>query len=830
MENPREEVEAVEPKHGSLRKRADEIHTQSNTLQLLTLQWTHLQSHFQSVSEGLLEQEKELVDAREKVRLKEIEVEDGMKLVLEFSREKKDKVSQLGSLKDKILACQSLLSGKHRELGDINQQISGKTVDLGVLTMSVQELACEHKQVVKSISDCTFHLNEVKKLIKKKKKRLRSSLEESINKSTSEFHSQDEKIRLELISKAASLDVFNGKLETCVKNVRLKQAELDASRSKHRKELEEFALQFGDKSVVVVGEHLNECVVKLESRVTQLNSIQSQLLSCHQRLISKDKYLDSELKLLQEKKKQSSSIAAGRSLQSLLNEHFKWHDLVLSEVWTTLLKSPDPAKLVLDEMLGFHPQGKSGEYELRVVRKSCITLLELLCGISPHLKLQVSKQAMELAGAWKSELGTSAANSLQVLGLVKLVSAFRLPSAFQAYGFHCLHKDISSNMKFDVKQEWEALAFAENLLGSYILPPIVAVDQFENPMNQSSGEIMSITNSYEGGFPRQLLPDDPVPSESSTSVLTALRHSNDPANIVFHVIQKSLVQQGSRSIKPYDSRSALKHHVLLLQQLMSVSQVVVSPHVKEAAKNMAVTWRGSLRQETMDILAFLLFLAAYQLAAHFEEDDVLKLAAKIIRYAKAPKLWSDLGLGAKVPGLIRNLVRKDMYVEAARFSCAFQLVDDYPPHLYLLKLLEKSRTFERGKLLLESQCEAFKRHLEFLQRVVKRGRDLKFDHSPVNSKIVEHFEELSKLLETKRECLLDVAGRIQPQRQAGSDQYGHHGATNTIPSYRAKPTDQTSTIAPQPTAFLLQQQNWPWQGGSLTHRGKRNKRPRSGEH
>ncbi|CAN1285259.1 FRIGIDA-like protein 5 [Linum perenne] len=923
---------------------------------LPTEQVNHLelkQAPFQSIIKGLLEQENDLAVAREKVRVREIEVEDGMKTVREFFRDKSLKDLELGLLQDQILERQSVLALKEKELGDIDERISGKAAELGVVTKSVEELVRkknEVEEIVKSISDCACQLqlkqkelNEVKGIIRdcksgewrlaelqeksrrcceelqvkeeelsgvktcieecfkelslkkeelERKEKQLQSLEESIRSCTSKFHFEDNKYKEELKSKANWLDCVQEKVETSLKNLELKQTELAAIQSsidtgrkyftvrekligilesrisKRQLEVEEMeeqklsmqilikvfaqSLESGDKSLCVVEEHICKCIAKLESRLGQLSLIQSKLLGWQQRLKSKEQDLDSKQKLLEkhnaeveEKEKQLSSIATdfqpscdasvesstddqggnGGSLQSLLNEHLRRHDLLLSKVWTALLKSPDPAKLVLDAMSGFYPKESSGEYDLSVIRKSCITLLELLYRIFPQIKPQVSKESMELARAWKSKLGTAASNSLQVLGLVKLVSAFRLPSAFKAYGFHSLHKDVNSNMNVDVNEEWKALSFAENLVGSYILPQTVTLDQ--NPIHRSSEEIVSITSPYEGGFPQLLLQDEPLSSELSSNVLTtALRHSKDPANMVFRMIQNSFVQHGSNRIKPHD-RSVTKHHFLLLQQLMSVSPTV-SSHVREAARNLAVTWRASLRQEMMDILVFLLFLATYGLATHFEEDDILKLAEKITQHAKGPELWSDLGLKVKVPGLIKSLIEKDMYIEAARFSCSFRLVDDYPPHIFLLKFLEKSKTFERGRLLLESQRQAFNSHLEHLKHLIQLMQELEFDRSLVNSKIVEHFKDLSRQLELKQNCLLVAAGTIQPQRQAELDQ---DGATNTIPSYKTNPSDQTSTAAENPSAFSQQQHmyNWPWQGGSLTHRAKRNKRPRIDE-
>ncbi|CAN1761151.1 FRIGIDA-like protein 5 [Linum perenne] len=358
---------------------------------------------------------------------------------------------------------------------------------------------------------------------------------------------------------------------------------------------------------------------------------------------------------------------------------------------------------------------------------------------------------------------------------------------------------------------------------------------------------MPISISEESIWP-QMLQDDPLPSPlSSDEVTTALGNSDDPAKMVFNEIKCSLMRYGKKRTEPCDE-SVPRYQVLLLQQLISGSSVV-SPRVKEEAKELAVTWRASLGQAALDSLAFLLFLAAYKLAPRFEEDDVLKLAENITHYTKAPELWSALGLKEKLPALIKRLVKRDMYMEAARFSCAFCLVDDYPPHLIVLKFLEKTCTLEKGRLLLESQViemfslasrflpfsilllnmdlggrelqsEAFNKHMDYLKQLIQRVQELNFDRNLVNWKLVEHFQDLARMLEREKSCILGVAAIIP---QVGSKQYHYNEAidTSTIGQSSAAAAHQYYT------AFREEEQKSTCQDGNLTHQGQINKRSRT---
>ncbi|CAN0920621.1 FRIGIDA-like protein 5 [Linum grandiflorum] len=755
------------------------------------------------------------------------------------------KEKELASVRTSIKVCVKELGWGKEELQRQRYEIHEDRSQVDAVKLRIEEL--EEELELKEVK-----FNEVNKSVKAKQKQL-ESVEETFNKYSKRLQHCNE----ELESKTKKLGRVKEEIVTSVTNLQLKQAELSEIRSSVVK-LEQVKEQQQVSVQALAEEHLSKCAEKLELKMAQLNTIRCKLTDCNKKLAAKkqdvdsmkqklekdveqikwkEKELESRQKLLEErnaaveeKEKEVNNLAEscsaasverciqggnGRNLQSLLNEHFKKHDLLLSEVLSALLKSPDPARLVLDGMFGFYPQGRSGssgEYELSVVRKSCIALLELLSRIiSAQMKPQVSEESVELARDWKSRIvGIAApANSLEVLGLLKLISAFRLPLAFK----HSLLKAVNAQMKADVKAE----SFADNLIGSFILTPTRTADEFGN---------MYVTTSEEGSYP-QLLPDEPLPSELSTNEITScLENSPDPAKMVLGLIRDSLVEHESGSIKLCD-QSVLTFLALLLQQLMRMRPFVLLPSVKEEVTKLAVTWRASLRMEALDILVFLLFLGAYLVADHFDKADVESLAGMITQYKKAPKLWLALGLEGKVPGLMKGLMKKDMHMEAARFSCAFRLVNEYPPHLILLKFLEKSRTFESGKLLLELQSEAFNKHMNFLKQLIQRVKELNFDPSPLNMKLLEHFRELARLLQLKTSCLQGVAASID---QSGLEHH-HRGASSiTVPGY---PTGQVLAAAAQyPTSFTQQQQqqqqpNWTWQGGELAYQAQRNKRTRT---
>ncbi|KAK4407235.1 FRIGIDA-like protein 2 [Sesamum angolense] len=120
----------------------------------------------------------------------------------------------------------------------------------------------------------------------------------------------------------------------------------------------------------------------------------------------------------------------GKTLQMFLNDPEKDLESMGDEIFKVLHLSSDPAKLVLDAMVGFYPPHlRKGDTEFNV-RKTCIILLEQLIKMSPNIQPYVTEKAFELASAWKLKMRPSAQNPLEVLGFLHLLAAYNLASHF----------------------------------------------------------------------------------------------------------------------------------------------------------------------------------------------------------------------------------------------------------------------------------------------------------------------------------------------------------------------------------------------------------------
>lgn len=124
----------------------------------------------------------------------------------------------------------------------------------------------------------------------------------------------------------------------------------------------------------------------------------------------------------------------GRALQMFLNGRVKDHEILRDEVIAGLRLSADPAKLVLDAIQGFYPEDLGDvdiDFDLNVVRKSCILLLEQLIKMKPRIKSHLKERAMKIAMEWKERMEVDDdEHYLEVVGFLQLVATYGLTCAF----------------------------------------------------------------------------------------------------------------------------------------------------------------------------------------------------------------------------------------------------------------------------------------------------------------------------------------------------------------------------------------------------------------
>ncbi|GAB2211451.1 hypothetical protein Drorol1_Dr00024764 [Drosera rotundifolia] len=119
----------------------------------------------------------------------------------------------------------------------------------------------------------------------------------------------------------------------------------------------------------------------------------------------------------------------GKALQVFLNDRFNEHESMGHQVYYALRLSKNPARLALDAMEGFFaPHLKKGdsEYDARVVRSSCLLLLDQLLKLKPVVERPVREEARVLAFQWKEKMRAEGESYIVVLGFLMLVAGYEL--------------------------------------------------------------------------------------------------------------------------------------------------------------------------------------------------------------------------------------------------------------------------------------------------------------------------------------------------------------------------------------------------------------------
>ncbi|XP_058776918.1 nuclear matrix constituent protein 1-like [Vicia villosa] len=183
----------------------------------------------------------------------------------------------------------------------------------------------------------------------------------------------------------------------------------------------------------------------------------------------------------------------------------------------------------------------------------------------------------------------------------------------------------------------------------------------------------------------------------------------DPSRIVLNILQNPNVPRCREGDNDVIIDASC---ICLLEQLMRISPNIKAC-VREEALKLALGLKANMKGNTENslvILGFLVILSIYGLLSSFNEHEVLELLSFVAHHKIAMKLFETLGFANKVYDFVENLIRRKQFVEAVRFSCAYnlagknQLVDMLREHIRNAKLIcerscEKTNSIEIKVLL-----------------------------------------------------------------------------------------------------------------------------------
>ncbi|XP_004302485.1 PREDICTED: protein FRIGIDA-like [Fragaria vesca subsp. vesca] len=421
----------------------------------------------------------------------------------------------------------------------------------------------------------------------------------------------------------------------------------------------------------------------------------------------------------------------GRSLQLVMNEQVEKIDSAGSLISDVLHASSDPAKLVLDAMEGFYSSDLDVENRdldhLRVVRKSCILLLQQLKRMSPIINPQVREEAVKLAAVWDEKMADTADdddNSWGALGFLLLITTYELTSNYHLRELRMLLDMVSqpeqvaelsralgitdkapvmNAVSSIVKSEPSESSLARN--EAILSPPnnntqnerIVSLSSIakikvpESFGTRNSTTLSSLNNAEqpESCLTSNVATFSSTNNSSQKNLLVALQSSSDPAKLALDMMQRSFTYYWShRDVS--SKEKVVSSNISLLKTLMGLS-IHVGPHLKENATNLASQWRAQLiadAEDSLESLGYLLFIAMYGLVATLPEDEIIMLLRRVSQHRQSLLLCQTHPFADYIPDFIQMLIEKKLLIEAVKSICAFKLNDKLPPVPLLREYVE----------------------------------------------------------------------------------------------------------------------------------------------
>lgn len=513
----------------------------------------------------------------------------------------------------------------------------------------------------------------------------------------------------------------------------------------------------------------------------------------------------------------------GRNLQLFLNENADNHGRMGNEVFAALRMSADPAKLVLDAMEGFYPPHlKNGvvEFEGAVVRRSCVLLLEQLTRVGPPIRPQVREEAARLAHEWKAKMGVEVGDSLEVLGFLWLLGAYRLTSDFDKNEILKHFENVVQHRQ--ANELARALGLTDSSAGTGILLSQVMTNQspskrleLKNAIASSSvrpcPELKLLCINMDGKGLWSFLNEHVKEHDSiRCEVYYALQFAPDPAELVVDVLQVFDAPRSELN-KGFKMGVIRKSCILLLEQLFRISPPI-KPHVKEAAMKLAVDWKEKFVKKyevPQKFLGFYLLLAIYGLASSFDPDELLGLLMNMDHSKKlrvTPDLCLALGLADKIPNYIQDLIERNLLSDAIQYIHVFELVDKFPPVSILKSYLNDSkwRVFKKEKNPHLREDDVMNKELTALRDVISciTEHHLESEYPPED--LEKRIEQLKKKADKKKfleqqtkkkadkKCRRAVVPKPQPPQQSIPPQLPKQNAPEPQPPQHSAPEPQPS--------------------------------------
>ncbi|XP_068308379.1 uncharacterized protein [Pyrus communis] len=545
------------------------------------------------------------------------------------------------------------IESKERQLNAVRGKVADQWKEFDLRDDEIRAKQILIEEYDKETKSREHKLGLIEKLIVEKTNVFQSKMKDlcELQKSTGvwdcklelELKRRVEKVEKQFESKADELNLIDGRVNDCLNECQLKEKNLD-SRKRH--------LDSVDKLI-------QESVRQLEQKTKELELKQQEFEKSKEHICTNKSKEKTDICHTQVKIEQSGDIPDniavppfcatnnsriirdGRSLQFFMNDYFRRTDSVSIQVSACLQLSSDPAKLVLDAMQGFYPSNSTVEnrefdFDLSVIRRSCIHLLKEVKRVSPQISEQVRAEAKRLAGEWRAKMTVVAENWLEVLGFLWLVMAYDLNSISDREELQSLLSIAADHEKLS-DELYGILDTADNTPASSNLCSSIKTDKPESPLGKNAATC-----------------------SSPNLELTA---TTDARNL-----------QGGPTFSSPNLRQTATTDARNFQWL----------------SNEHSSGNHSIQNE---------FLQIDKLFSVLNGEELVNYLGLISQNKQALEyIWSS-GCGDKIPDAIPTLIEWGQRIEAVRVICTFNLIDKFPPGPLLKEHVEIARKRSQSLIL-----------------------------------------------------------------------------------------------------------------------------------
>ncbi|KAJ4892901.1 hypothetical protein Rs2_19695 [Raphanus sativus] len=159
-------------------------------------------------------------------------------------------------------------------------------------------------------------------------------------------------------------------------------------------------------------------------------------------------------------------------------------------------------------------------------------------------------------------------------------------------------------------------------------------------------------------------------------ISSLLRDTRNPAEFVLERVQDEIRQGSSFQDTFLETLVLIFEELAKVQQLDEVdkSQLLLQLQATEVA----TLWKEKITIEeapksSLEALAFLLFIMAFNLKTLINEEETALLAWSIAQYEQAPILFEYLSINLIIREVVEELIKKSEYISAVKLICLFTL-------------------------------------------------------------------------------------------------------------------------------------------------------------